>query len=66
MKNFDNIEIPKDGQRITWGGDNLNIPANPIIPVIEGDGIGPDIMNATRRILDAVVEKTYGGDKKIA
>jgi len=66
MKYFDNIEIPKDGQRITWEGDKLNIPANPIIPVIEGDGIGPDIMKATRRVLDAVVEKTYNGNKKIA
>ena len=66
MKKFDKIEIPKDGQRITWEGDNLIIPNHPIIPVIEGDGIGSDIMKATRRVLDAVVEKTFGGDKKIA
>ena len=42
------------------------IPDNPIIPVIEGDGIGRDIMKATRRVVDAAVEKAYNGKKKIA
>jgi len=60
------IEPPKDGKPIKVVGKKLNIPANPIIPVIEGDGIGRDIMKATRRVVDAAVEKTYGGKKKIA
>ena len=43
----------------------VNVPDCPVIPFIEGDGIGPDIWNATRRVLDAAVEKAYGGAKKI-
>ncbi|MFH1851377.1 MAG: isocitrate dehydrogenase (NADP(+)) [Candidatus Neomarinimicrobiota bacterium] len=66
MKTFTRIKIPADGQRITWDGDNLVVPIHPIIPVIEGDGIGPDIMRATRRVLDAAVAKSYAGLKKIA
>ena len=45
---------------------SISIPDLPIIPYIEGDGIGPDIWNATRRVLDAAVEKAYGSDKKIS
>ncbi len=63
---FEKINVPDSGQRITWENDALVIPDQPIIPVIEGDGIGPDIMKATRRILDAAVEKTYAGKKEIA
>ncbi len=63
---FKKIEIPKDGQRITIKNKKLSIPNNPIIPVIEGDGIGRDIMKATRRVLDAAVEKAYKGKKQIA
>ncbi len=66
MKTFENIDIPEDGQRIIWDGNRLIVPDNPIIPVIEGDGIGPDIMRATRRVLDTTVEKIYAGSKKIA
>jgi len=63
---FKKIEIPADGSRITLKNKKLVIPNNPIIPVIEGDGIGRDIMKATRRVLDAAVEKAYKGKKKIA
>ena len=63
---FKHIEIPKGGERITVKKGKLSIPSKPIIPVIEGDGIGRDIMKATRRVLDAAVEKTYKGKKKIA
>jgi len=62
---FDRIAPPTDGVRITIEGDKLVVPDNPIIPVIEGDGIGPDIMRATRRVLDGAVEKAYGGKKRI-
>jgi len=60
------ITPPADGQRITIEAGKLKVPDRPIIPVIEGDGIGRDIMRASRRVLDAAVEKTFGGKKKIA
>ncbi|MBN2227770.1 MAG: isocitrate dehydrogenase (NADP(+)) [candidate division Zixibacteria bacterium] len=63
---YKHIEIPKDGQRITIKKKRLVIPNKPIIPVIEGDGIGRDIMKATRCVVDAAVEKAYKGKKKIA
>lgn len=65
MVKFDKLTVPTEGEKIEIEGDRLKIPDNPIIPVIEGDGIGPDIMRATRRVLDAAVEKTFDGKKKI-
>jgi len=65
MTEFDKLTVPTEGKKIEIKGDRLNIPENPIIPVIEGDGIGRDIMKAARRVLDAAVEKTYDGKKKI-
>lgn len=65
MVKFDKLTVPTEGEKIEIEGDKLKIPDNPIIPVIEGDGIGPDIMRATRRVLDAAVEKTFDGKKKI-
>ncbi len=56
---------PAGGARITIDKDKLQIPDNPIIPFIEGDGIGPDIWRATVRVLDAAVTKAYGGKRKI-
>ena len=53
-------------QKITMGADGkLQIPENPVIPFIEGDGIGPDVWTASRRVLDAAVEKSYNGKRKI-
>lgn len=46
--------------------EGLSVPDNPIIPYIEGDGIGPDVWGATRRVADAAVEKAYGGDRRIS
>ena len=52
--------------KITMGADGkLNVPNNPTIPFIEGDGIGPDIWKAAVRVLDAAVQKAYNGEKKI-
>ena len=65
MVSFDKLTVPTEGKKITLEGESLNIPDNPIIPVIEGDGIGRDIMKASRRVLDAAVKKTYGGKKRI-
>ena len=51
--------------KITMGPDGLKVPNNPIIPFIEGDGIGPDIWAASVRVFDAAVDKAYAGDRKI-
>jgi len=56
---------PPGGEKITIHGGKLHVPANPIIPFIEGDGIGPDIWRASVRVLDAAVAKAYGGTRKI-
>jgi len=53
------------GQPITFQHGNLQVPDTPIVPYIEGDGIGPDIWAASVRVFDAAVEKAYGGDRKI-
>ncbi|CAD2075157.1 NADP-dependent isocitrate dehydrogenase [Phocicoccus pinnipedialis] len=53
------------GEKITTNNGVLNVPNNPVIPFIEGDGIGPDIWNAAVRVFDAAVEKAYNGEKKI-
>lgn len=63
---YDKIQIPADGEKITVGANGkLNIPDNPILLFIEGDGIGYDIMTASQRIWDAAVEKAYGGNRKV-
>ena len=51
---------------ITMGPEGLQVPDEPIIPFIEGDGIGPDIWAAAVRVFDAAVERAYGGDRRIA
>ncbi len=53
------------GSKISIQNGKLNVPNDPIIPFIEGDGIGPDIWAASEKVIDAAVEKAYGGDKKI-
>ena len=53
------------GAKITIENGKLNVPNNPVIPFIEGDGIGPDIWAASVRVLDAAVEKAYAGERKI-
>lgn len=53
------------GQKITVSNGVLNVPNNPVVPFIEGDGIGPDIWAAASRVIDAAVEKAYNGEKKI-
>ncbi len=64
---YKHIQIPSQGQKITVKGDNtLNVPDIPIIPFIEGDGTGVDITPVMRRVVDAAVEKAYGGREKIA
>ena len=52
-------------RKITQSKDGLNVPNEPIIPFIIGDGIGPDIWKAASRVIDAAVEKAYNGEKRI-
>jgi isocitrate dehydrogenase len=59
------IVVPADGAKIHIDNGKLVVPHNPIIPFIEGDGTGPDIWRASVRVLDAAVEKAYGGQRKI-
>ena len=64
---FDKIVVPAEGEKITVNPDNsLNVPNNPIVPFIEGDGIGVDITPVMKRVVDAAVEKASGGERKIA
>lgn len=68
LRNFArvNTENIMASQKITMGQNGqLNVPDNVTIPFIEGDGIGPDVWSASKQVLDAAVEKTYGGKRKI-
>ena len=56
---------PTDGDTITFRDGRLDVPARPIIPFIEGDGTGPDIWRASRRVFDAAVRKAYGGKREV-
>ncbi|MFQ5434902.1 MAG: isocitrate/isopropylmalate family dehydrogenase, partial [Anaerolineae bacterium] len=62
---YQNIKVPA-GEKITFENGKLNVPDNPIVAFIEGDGIGVDITPASMRVFDAAVEKAYGGKRKIA
>src|SRR6188474_569716 len=67
MAEYKVVKVPKDGAKITMGANKqLQVPDNPIIPFIEGDGTGRDIWRASVRVFDAAVEKAYGGKKKIS
>ena len=59
------IQVP-EGEKITFADGKLNVPDNPIVAFIEGDGIGVDITPASMLVWDAAVEKAYGGRRKIA
>ncbi len=61
-----NFPAPPAGEKIRVENGDVIVPDNPIVPFVEGDGIGPDIWNATQRVIDAAVEKSYGGKRKIA
>ncbi|MCK4578079.1 MAG: NADP-dependent isocitrate dehydrogenase, partial [Candidatus Marinimicrobia bacterium] len=66
MSQFKHIQIPDEGAKITKGEGGLQVPDNPIIPFIEGDGTGKDIWSAAVRVFEAAVEKAYSGKRKIA
>lgn len=66
MLKLEKFELPTEGEQITIEGGKLLVPDHPVIPFIEGDGTGRDIWKASKRVLDAAVEKAYGGKKSIA
>jgi isocitrate dehydrogenase len=66
MADYKVVKIPAGGAKITMGPNKkLQVPDNPVIPFIEGDGTGRDIWRASVRVFDAAVAKAYGGKKKI-
>jgi isocitrate dehydrogenase len=66
MASYRFAKVPSNGERITFSGGTLEVPDNPIIPFVEGDGTGPDIWRASVRVFDAAVEKAYNGERRIA
>ncbi len=66
MPNYQDVQVPANGRKITISKGKLNVPDNPVLPFIEGDGTGPDIWRASVRVFDAAVEKAYKGKRKIA
>ena len=66
MTRYQHIQVPAEGHKITVNADmSLNVPDEPIIPFIEGDGTGADITPVMIKVVDAAVAKAYGGKKKI-
>ena len=62
---YKHIRIPTSGEKITIKDGKLNVPDQPIVGYVEGDGIGPDITRASLKVWDAAVEEAYGGQRKI-
>src|SRR6202158_776792 len=62
---YNGVPVPTDGVRITYSNGTYQVPDNPIVPFIEGDGTGRDIWKASVRVFDAAVEKAYKGKRRI-
>src|SRR6195952_1581752 len=62
---YNGIAVPTEGKAIEYANGTYTVPDNPIIPYIEGDGIGRDIWKASQRVFDAAVEKAYWGKRKV-
>ncbi len=65
MSLYQKLTPPTKGEKITFKDGKLVVPDNPIVPFIEGDGIGPDIWKSTQHVLDSAIQKAYGGKRKI-
>ncbi len=63
---YNGVPLPSEGAPIRYEGGKFQVPDNPIIPFIEGDGTGRDIWKASRQVFDAAVEKAYDGKRKVA
>ncbi|HKZ44411.1 MAG TPA: NADP-dependent isocitrate dehydrogenase [Anaerolineales bacterium] len=62
---YTNVSVPRNGGKITFKDGKLQVPENPVIPFIEGDGTGRDIWKASVKVFDAAVQKAYGSKRKI-
>ena len=64
---YEKIKVPESGEKISVGEDcSLAVPDRPIIPYIEGDGIGVDITPVMKAVVDAAVDKAYGGARRVS
>ena len=64
---FQKIQVPADGEKIKVNADgSLDVPSRPIVPFIEGDGIGIDVTPVMKKVVDAAIAKAYGGQRSIA
>ena len=63
---YNGVPVPANGARITYSSGRYQVPDNPVVPFIEGDGTGRDIWKASVRVFDAAVEKAYKGKRQIA
>jgi len=63
---YNGVPVPSDGAAISYSGGKYQVPDNPIIPFIEGDGTGRDIWKASQRVFDAAVQKAYKGKRRVA
>ncbi|PIT74463.1 NADP-dependent isocitrate dehydrogenase [Limnohabitans sp. B9-3] len=63
---YQHIQVPTQGQKITVNADmSLNVPHQPIVPFIQGDGVGQDVTPVMRKVVDAAIAKAYGGERQI-
>ncbi len=65
MPKFEKLNLPTEGELITFNKGKPNVPSNPIVPYIRGDGTGVDIWPATQAVLDEAIKKSYGNARKI-
>ena len=65
MPKFEKLNLPTEGELITFNKGKPNVPNNPIVPYIRGDGTGVDIWPATQLVLDEAIKKSYGDERKI-
>ncbi|MGA9308452.1 MAG: NADP-dependent isocitrate dehydrogenase [Candidatus Sulfotelmatobacter sp.] len=63
---YNGVAVPSDGKKIAYAAGKYELPDNPIVPFIEGDGTGRDIWEASRRVFDAAVDKAYKGKRRVA
>src|ERR1700676_3300949 len=63
---YNGVSVPSDGRTIGYAKGKYDVPDNPIVPFIEGDGTGRDIWKASLRVFDAAVEKAYKGKRRVA
>jgi isocitrate dehydrogenase len=65
VESYNGVPVPADGQTIEVRNGKFVVPDHPIIPFIEGDGVGPDIWRASRTVFDAAVKEAYGGKRQV-